>query len=68
MCNLFSFQLEKFKFIKKVVRNLYGVCRWHLGFCNERYTPTRRGFDSFLGFYTGTQDYYKHTTGHKLSI
>ncbi|XP_033752639.1 arylsulfatase I-like [Pecten maximus] len=37
------------------------IGKWHLGFCNWRYTPTQRGFDSFLGFYTGAQDYYKHT-------
>lgn len=32
-----------------------------MGFCNETYLPTRRGFDTFHGFYTGAQDYYMHT-------
>ena len=35
--------------------------RWHLGFCNWKYTPTKRGFDSFYGFYSGAEDYYDHT-------
>lgn len=48
--------------LKNLGYSTHMIGKWHLGFCNERYTPTRRGFDSFLGFYTGTQDYYKHTT------
>lgn len=39
------------------------IGKWHLGFCNWAYTPTYRGFDSFFGFYTGQQDYFRHTTG-----
>ncbi len=36
--------------------------RWHLGFCNQRYLPTRRGFQSFYGFFLGGEDYYTHVT------
>ncbi|CAL4059160.1 unnamed protein product, partial [Meganyctiphanes norvegica] len=32
-----------------------------MGFCDWDYTPLRRGFDTFYGFYTGEEDYYKHT-------
>jgi hypothetical protein len=38
-----------------------GCAQWHLGFCDERYTPTFRGFDSFLGFLNGVEDYFSHT-------
>ncbi|KAL8618779.1 hypothetical protein ACOMHN_000207 [Nucella lapillus] len=39
--------------------------KWHLGFCNWQYTPTYRGFDSFVGFYNAIQDYYTHIGHHK---
>jgi arylsulfatase A-like enzyme len=36
----------------------HAVGKWHLGFCAWDYTPTRRGFDSFFGFYSHSEDYY----------
>ncbi len=37
------------------------VGKWHLGFCNIDYVPTRRGFDTFYGFYNSVEDYFAHT-------
>ena len=31
------------------------------GYFEERYTPTRRGFDSFFGYYNGFVDFYNGT-------
>ncbi|XP_078610511.1 arylsulfatase B-like [Branchiostoma floridae x Branchiostoma japonicum] len=39
------------------------VGKWHLGFCDWKYTPTRRGFDSFYGYYEAEEDYYTHSWG-----
>ena len=36
--------------------------QWHLGFYQEEYTPTYRGFDEFYGLYSGDADYYTHET------
>ena len=38
----------------------HAVGKWHLGFCRRAFTPTERGFQSFLGFWTGSEDYYSH--------
>ena len=34
-------------------------------YCTDKwaYTPTFRGFDSFYGYYTGAEGYYKHSNG-----
>ena len=29
--------------------------RWHLGYCNEKFLPTNRGFDSFFGYWNGAE-------------
>ena len=39
----------------------HAVGKWHLGFFQTAYTPTKRGFDSHFGYWTGKQDYYDHT-------
>ena len=37
--------------------------KWHLGYCDERYSPLYRGFDSFMGYLNGAEDYWEHTRG-----
>ena len=37
------------------------IGKWHLGFCSWSLTPTRRGFDSFYGFYSGANGYFNHS-------
>ena len=34
--------------------------KWHLGFYSWRHTPTFRGFNSILGFYSGGEHYFTH--------
>ena len=44
--------------LRKLGYDTHLVGKWDLGFCNEAYTPTRRGFDSFLGYW-GQEEGYK---------
>ncbi|KAA0186808.1 hypothetical protein HAZT_HAZT002133 [Hyalella azteca] len=53
------------KSLKMLGYSTHAVGKWHLGFCKEEYTPIKRGFDSFYGFYTGNLDYYEHSQGTK---
>ncbi|XP_053973786.1 arylsulfatase B [Hylaeus volcanicus] len=53
------------KLLPEYLRNLgystHIVGKWHLGFYTKEYTPTYRGFDSHLGFWSGRQDYFDHS-------
>jgi len=49
------------QFFQKAGYTTHAIGKWHLGFCHQNYTPTYRGFDTFYGFYLGSQDFYTHT-------
>ncbi|CAG2112485.1 unnamed protein product, partial [Medioppia subpectinata] len=36
------------------------VGKWHQGFARREFTPTYRGFDSHVGYWTMGQEYYEH--------
>ena len=44
------------------------IGKWHLGFCKEDFLPTRRGFDSYHGFYNGYETYYTKMFGSKQNF
>lgn len=41
--------------------------QWHLGYGQQSQLPSRRGFDSYLGYWNGAESYYNHTIGEATS-
>jgi len=44
-----------------------GTMQWHLGFLNNSYTPTYRGFKDYLGYYSGAEDHFTHLKSGEVS-
>ncbi|CAG2174271.1 unnamed protein product [Oppiella nova] len=49
------------QYLKQFDYSTHIVGKWHLGFAKAEYTPTYRGFDSHIGFWSAGQYYYNHT-------
>jgi len=41
----------------------HAIGKWHLGYAKWKNTPLGRGFDSYVGYLQGAEDYYNRTVG-----
>jgi len=48
------------EYLRELGYTTRAIGKWHLGFYKPAYTPTRRGFDSHFGYYTGYVSYYDY--------
>ena len=53
------------QYLKPLGYVTHGVGKWHLGFFKKEYTPEKRGFGTFFGFYNGQEDYWDHTVNQQ---
>jgi hypothetical protein len=44
------------------------MTQWHIGMTEMWRTPLHRGFDTFLGFWGGSEDYWSHHSGAYLDF
>ncbi|XP_057307958.1 arylsulfatase J-like [Hydractinia symbiolongicarpus] len=49
------------QYLKTLGYKTHAIGKWHLGFFARDYTPSRRGFDTFYGYYGGQADYWDHS-------
>lgn len=53
---------------QKLEKHSVFIGKWHLGFCEKKYIPTRRGWDKFYGILTGGGDHYTHESTETFTV
>lgn len=49
------------EYLRRLGYTTHLIGKWHVGYHTRNFGPTRRGFDTFLGYFTGFIQYFNHT-------
>lgn len=55
------------EYFKELGYSTHLVGKWHVGYYTKDHTPTRRGFDTFYGYYMGFISYFGHWYGQEVN-
>ena len=56
------------EYLRKLGYATHLVGKWHTGYYSDYHTPAYRGFDTFMGYYTGYISYFNHTIEQDVSF
>ncbi|CAL7948728.1 unnamed protein product [Xylocopa violacea] len=56
------------EYLRKLGYATHLVGKWHVGYYTDYHTPTYRGFDTFLGYYSGYITYFNHTIAQQHQV
>lgn len=56
------------EYLRKIGYATHLVGKWHVGYYTRNYGPTRRGFDTFVGYYSGFIEYFNHSFYESVSF
>lgn len=56
------------EYLRKFGYATHLVGKWHVGYYTRNHGPTRRGFDTFVGYYSGFIQYFNHIFYESVSF
>jgi len=56
------------EYLRRLGYATHFIGKWHVGYHTKNHEPSRRGFDSFLGYFSGLIQYFNHSLYESVSF